>query len=187
MSTTVKIILGLIAGTVLLCGIVAISGLLLFQSTSQALAGNPIEIQQVAGEIVNEVDVPDGFDRGYVVDALGYSLVVYNGEDGHSHIYLIRLPSDVNVNLADINNYQQAAGGKNPRPKKMEIVGQEPVVVAGQETVLLIGEGVNSDDQPYRMAGCVLQGSEGQTLIVYEAPISGWDQAEVDAFFASIR
>ncbi len=191
MSTTVKIILGLIAGSVLLCGIVAISGLLLFRSATQAFAGaledNPIEVQQVAGEILDEIDVPDGFGRGYVVQALGYSVVAYDGEDEHGHIYIIRLPSNVKVDLPDFNSYQRAAGSQDTRPGKMEVVGQEPAVVAGQETMLLISEGANSDGQPYRQAGCVLQDDEGQTLIIYETLVSEWDQAEVDAFFTSIR
>ena len=73
------------------------------------------------------------------------------------------------------------------RYTRTQVVGQQQVTVRGQTVTLVLSEGTNSSGQPYRTLTGVFQGKGGPALLSVEAPLSQWNQAEVDAFLASIR
>ena len=57
----------------------------------------------------------------------------------------------------------------------------------GQQTTLIIGEGVNGDNVPYRTASALFEGKGGQALVNISMPSASWDQAVVDEFIESLR
>jgi hypothetical protein len=52
---------------------------------------------------------------------------------------------------------------------------------------MLVSEGMNHDNQTFRQVSGIFEGQNGPTMIVFERPVSQWDQAEVDNFLASIK
>jgi hypothetical protein len=71
--------------------------------------------------------------------------------------------------------------------RKIEVVDQVPATIRGQETTLVVSEGMNHDSQPFRQITAIFPGDGGQAMVVFERPADQWDQAEVDTFIASIR
>ncbi len=191
MNATRNIILGVVAGMIILCVGLGVAGFILFRSTAQAL-GTTMETnaQQVSeiSDTMAEYDLPAGFGNGYAAHIAGFTVVGYTGNDGHSHVYFVQIPAGVKIDQGEIERQlDQAAGRPQNRRQSTRIVDQVPTTIRGQETTLVLSEGINSDDQPFREATAMFQGRGGQTLVVYETPTSSWNQADVDAFLASIR
>lgn len=191
MSTTVKVILGIIAGGIFLCLLLGAAGLILFSWTSrtvsQAVQSDPVQVSEIGGTIA-DYDLPAGFDDAYSKQVAGFDLVVYTSQDGHSHVYFFQLPQGVHVDMDEIQRrLEQAAGEPSNIHMSSRVIDKIPATICGQQTTVVIGEGTNSDGQTYRTASAVFQGKGGQALVVFERPTSSWDQAEVDAFLASIR
>ncbi len=57
----------------------------------------------------------------------------------------------------------------------------------GHGQIMFVQEGTNSHGDAYRSLMDVFKGKGGPTLLSIEDPTSRWNQAEVDAFIASIR
>jgi hypothetical protein len=191
MSTTVKVILGIVAGGIFLCLLLGAAGLILFNWTSrtvgQVIQSDPVQVSEIGGMIA-EYDLPAGFDDAYSKQVAGFDLVAYNGQDGHSHVYFFQLPQGVHVDMDEIQRQlDKAANEPTNIHVNSRVVDQFPATICGQQTSVVINEGTNSEGLTYRVASAVFQGKGGQAMVVFERPTSSWDQAEVDAFLASIR
>lgn len=82
---------------------------------------------------------------------------------------------------------QQVTGqGDGEGHGRIAVVGTRQATIRGQGITLQVGEGINSEQQPYRELTGVFQGKNGQVLLSLSAPTSHWDPAVVDAFQASI-
>jgi hypothetical protein len=68
----------------------------------------------------------------------------------------------------------------------MTVVETRPATVRGQETTLVINEGVNSEGVSYRQVTVAFQGS-GPALLVISEPVTRWSQETVETFIAFIR
>jgi hypothetical protein len=192
MNNTTKIILGIAAGAVVLCLCVVAGGFLFLRTTgsilSNAVETDPDETVKVSGSIA-EYTVPGDFKTAYTTSIADFSLVAYTGEDEHSHIYFFQLPAGVHMDQAEIEKQlQQAAGSqKSDWNVGSEVVDQVPATICGQETTLVVSEGVNHEGQAFRQVTGVFQGRGGQAMVVFERPVDQWDQTEVDEFIASIH
>jgi hypothetical protein len=69
----------------------------------------------------------------------------------------------------------------------MTVVEKRQVSIRGQQTSLVISEGVNSSDQPYRQATATFQGKNGPALLVITEPTERWDMARVEQFIVSMK
>ncbi len=191
MNNSRNIILGVVVGMIVLCVGVAVVGFVLFRSTAQAL-GSAMEtdarkVTEISGSIA-DYDLPARFGNGYAAHIAGFTVVGYTGNDGHSHIYFVQIPAGVKIDQGEIERQlDQAAGKPRSNHQSAQVVDQIPATINGQETTLVVSDGINSDGEPFREGSAMFQGRAGQTLVVYEAPVSSWNQAEVDTFLASIR
>jgi hypothetical protein len=68
----------------------------------------------------------------------------------------------------------------------LTVVESYPATVRGQETTLVVNEGVNSEGVSYRQVTVAFQGS-GPALLVISEPVTRWSQETVETFIASIR
>lgn len=191
MSTTMKVILGILIGGMLVCALAGAGAYLALHATGRmldrAVQDDPANVGQIAASIANYA-LPDGFDSGVAMQAAGMAFVSHTGADGHSHAMFFQLPSGVHVDQAEIERqFKQTAGKGQVGDRQVQVVDQIETIICGQQTVVVISEGVNSDGQIFREATATFDGRGGQALVVYEAPVSAWDQATVDAFFASIQ
>lgn len=190
MNTTVKIIIGLIAGIFILCLLSATAGLLLFNTASKTVSQviqTDQDVTQIAGEIA-DYDLPAGFGQAYATKVAGFSLVSYTGDDSYSHIFLFQLPAGVHVDQAEIERrFQQASGEPQDQFQKMKVVDRQTGTIRGQSVELVISEGTNHADMPYREVSGIFQGKQGQAAVMISGPIATWDQGMVDSFLASLR
>jgi len=189
MSGTMKLIITILLGGMLACALVGAGAYLFLQTGGRTLAqvirNNPAD--KVAAAIA-AYEVPAGFDDGTAMDVAGLAFVSYTGDDNHSHIMFFQLPAGVRLDRDKIESQlNQTAGRENAREHQARVVDQFDTAICGQQTVMVISEGLNSDGQKFRQATATFEGRGGQALVMYEAPISAWDQATVDAFFASIH
>ena len=192
MNIMAKIIAGFIAGSIILCLLIGSAGMILMRSMSVRAVGQslPLEPERVSGisATIAEYELPADFGEAYASQIAGFDLVIYNGRDGHSHVYFFQLPPGMQVNLDEIERqFDQVSGEPKIADRQTKIVDQIPVTIRGQQTTLIVSEGINSQGQAFRQVSAVFQGNGGQALVVFERPATNWDQAEIDTFLASIR
>jgi len=188
MSTAGKIIIALIAGSLLICLAVGVIGVLFFRSTNSVVNRimDPVAAVSVGSEIA-EFEVPEGFDDPFSAHLAGYRMVAYTGTDGYSHIYFFQMPPGETIDVSNMESEFQRTFSTSDSFTDMQVVDTGPVTIAEQDVTLVTSEGTNHDGDPYREVTAVFQGKGGQALVVFSRPTASWDQAEVDAFLASIR
>ncbi len=187
MSKTSKIILGVAAGILVLCLCAAATWPLALRSGGQALASasesNPANIAKIAAMIA-DFTVPSSFEGAMGMHLLGFSVVGYNGQDEHSHIYLAQVPDSIHVDPASL---ERQVSPRADRPARMQVVERGEVSIRGALVPYEISEGTNGDGLAYRELSAIFQGKGGQALVNISSPSASWDQAMVDSFLASIH
>ena len=189
MSRNAKIVFGVGAALLLVC----VCGAIITFNTLGVTIGRLVQSDPaqvaVAANRIADFQLPSGYKSEVAIDFGGYLFVSYTPGDGHSHIMLVQAPASAKVDQATLERYiEQAAQTRGyDRYTRTQVVGQQQVTVRGQTITLVLSEGTNSSGQPYRTLTGVFQGKGGPALLSVEAPLSQWNQAEVDAFLASIR
>jgi hypothetical protein len=191
MNSTGKLILGMVGGVFLVCAFLGLAGNVVIHATgrtfTKALQSNPDQAAAIS-ESIADYDLPPDFGEAYAKQALGFSLVSYTGQDRHSHVIFFQLPDGLQIDLSQINSQIELVDSGQQKIKQYsQVVGEIPAVIRGQETTLLLTEGVNSAGQTYRQASSIFNGKGGQALVVFERPVSSWDQGELEGFIASIH
>ncbi len=189
MNRTTKIILIIVASLIVL-GVIAVGSVALIAGrfVAKSVASSPAAVQEAAAKIA-DFDLPEGYETDYAIQMVGFTMAAYDPGDGHSHLMLIQFPSGVQVNESEMRRQlEKVARDPNRDQNRVRIVAQTPVTIRGQQATATYSEGTNSAGQPYRsvMAAFVGKGC-GPAMIVFEEPVSRWDQARVDALIASIR
>jgi hypothetical protein len=77
--------------------------------------------------------------------------------------------------------------GEVDRQASLKVVETRELTVRGQTAAMVVSDGVNSDDQPYRQVTVAFQGKGGPALLVISEPTDRWNQENIDAFLASIH
>lgn len=154
-------------------------------STVEVINDDHQRVTSAASEIA-DFDLPTGYGADFSARLMGYTVAAFNPGDGYSHLYLIQSEDEADgEELAQMLD-ELAPGASDPQTR-MTVVEIRPVTVRGQETTLVISEGVNSEGVAYRQAIVVFQGKGGPALLVLSEPVTRWNQETMDAFIASIR
>lgn len=192
MSKTPSIFLIIIGGLIVMCLIVVVGAFFLFGSARTVLKStlktDTDKTVEIAGSIA-EFTIPAEFSEPYATRLVGFSMVQYNHSDGHSHISFFQIPRAIHIDEVEMERqFRQTEPRENRRGKVIiKLVDEVQATIMGQEVTLMISEGTNSDGEPYRECSGIFEGKGGQAMVIYEAPLSSWDQAEVDALLASIH
>ncbi len=144
-------------------------------------------IRAVADQIASYT-VPEGYREEFAVELMDYQLVSLIGPETSSHIYLIQAPEDVEVNIDQLQ--QQAAvmnADEDIDPGQMRVVETRQVEIRGQSVNLVIQEGLNSENKPYRSATAVFEGRNGPALVSISSCVSVWNPELLDAFLTSLN
>ncbi len=200
MSRNTKIILGVVAGMLVLCMCVAFAAV-----AAIAIAGNhyartapeaSVRVQQVlADPIFREqaplsYEMPSGWHQDLTLHIFGFEMIGLAGSDGHSHIFLMQLPPERSVEASIKEAFDEAnTGGYTSYRYGMVLrqVGETTATVRGQQVTMKISEGTNRDGDTYRQWAGAASDANRQTVVVIEQPVKTWDQAMVDRFIASIQ
>ena len=139
-----------------------------------------------AGAAIAEFDPPEGYTSELSASMLGYSVVAYTGQNEPSHLYLIQSEKESDgEELAKM--LAQLVPGSSNADTRLTVIENRPVIVRGQETTLIISEGVNSEDVSYRQISVAFEGKGGPALLLFSESVDAWDQEAVDAFLQSIQ
>lgn len=193
MSRNAKIVVGLVTGLLLLCvcaagvatvGFMGMAG----TAVAGAVQANPVQVAATADNIA-DFDLPAGYQPQGSAQVAGFLIVYYSHGDRTRHITLAQAPSWVNVDYGTFASFalQAAPNGPYDRQTRSRIVESSLTTVRGQQVTLVTAEGTNTLGVPYRTVSGVFRGNRGTAIVSVEGPISTWNQAEVDAFIASIR
>jgi hypothetical protein len=67
------------------------------------------------------------------------------------------------------------------------VIESQPCQLRGEESTLILSEGVSHDGSRYRSASAIFDGTGGPALVNFSGPSEDWDQEMVDAFIASLQ
>ena len=81
----------------------------------------------------------------------------------------------------------QLVPGAGDLDSDITVIENRPATIRGQDVTLIVSEGLNSANVPYRQVTAAFEGKGGPTLLVFSETVGAWDQAAVDEFIASIR
>lgn len=199
MSRNTKIILAVFTGIValvLLCAgtlVVSLGGLA-WNGMARAMEFDAAEVNREA-QAIADFELPEGYAPDYAFDTAGFRVVDYGLGDGdagngHSHLMLVQAPDWARLNQVEFEQQVRRNLGdklKWGEDTKSKIVDRRSLRVAGEPVEFVISAGVNSSGGDYRAMTGVWESPRGQVLIYVEEPLAHWNQAEIDAFIASIR
>lgn len=179
-------------GTLLTCVLVAVLALTLFRWSVISALGNlraqPGEADRVAAAIA-DFTPPDGYTGAVATQFAGFDLVGYDGRDGSSHLYLFQLPPDWHVDWAELERQFQSSveGQGSDYDTEMQVIAQEPVIIRGLETTLVVSEGTNGQGHRIRSANAAFEGRDGQALLSFSGLAANWDAEMIETFVSSIK
>jgi hypothetical protein len=193
-SRTTKIVLGVFAGIAVLIFLCAATfffsiGGLTYQGMARTMEFDGAQVTSKAAAIA-DFQLPEGYAPDYSFSAGGFNLVGYDPGDNHSHLILVQAPDWLKLDQADFEKQLRRNFGDMlgwGEKKETTIVDRRTLRVAGEPVEFAISEGVNSDGSEYRSMAGLWEGRNGPVLIYIEEPLSRWNQAEIDAFIASIQ
>jgi hypothetical protein len=194
MSRNTKVILAVFMGIVVLilmcAGTMVISlGGLAWNGMAQAMEFDAEQVSEQAASIAN-FELPAGYRPGYAFNAGGFRMVGYDMGDNHSHLILVQSPTWLKLDQMALEKELRRQFGDKVDwgdEKGSKLVDRRTLHVAGQPVEFAISEGVNSEGGSYRSMVGVWGSPSGQVLINVVEPAAHWNQAEVDAFIASIH
>ena len=132
-------------------------------------------------------NLPEGYREQFAVEMLEYQVVSLIGPEESSHIYLIQTPQGIELNPDQVQQARIMDNHDTIEPKQMKVVENRPIVIRGQSANLVIQEGLNSENQPYRSATALFEGRNGPALVNISSMVSVWNPEMVDAFLASLN
>ena len=197
MSRTTKIILGIVAGLVVVC-LCGVGVFFLFsgwitqrvgQMVDQGASSDPQEVNNVAITIV-DFSLPAGYQPEFSMQLIGITMVGYSGVGTQDNIMLMQFPASFNMDPEEMERQMKQALQNQQfswSDAEMNVVEVKQVNIRGQDAIMTISEGSNSENQGFRQASVVFDGKGGPALLLFTSSLESWDQSEVDAFIASIR
>lgn len=191
MSKNTKIIIGVIAGVLVLCMIACGVSVLAFGWFSERVVTNAVIEGEETGSTqaeIAELDMPARFTAGGGMSLLGVKMVVYQSTNEKEVAVLMQMPVQSEINDETIRQLQEGMGrSTNRRFNNMKTVETRDVTVRGQSGKVIIQEGTDDQGNQYRLMMTAFQGQSGVAMLLIGAPTGDYNQAEYDAIVDSIR
>jgi hypothetical protein len=191
MSRNTKIILGIIIGLVVLCGIacaVAVLGFgLLGRSIASGVKTNPAQASQTAASIA-DFTPPADFQPTNSVTILGVKLVTYQTQDNNSALFLMQLPTQGEITSSQIEQLQRTMEQQSGRSlSNVRTIDSRTTTIRGQPAQVILQEGTDSNNNTYRQLLVAFQGKGGTALLAAIGPASTWNQSAYDQMIQTIH
>lgn len=192
MSRNTKIVVGIIAGILVLCCIIVIVAYFalgpLLRGMSEGF-DNPEAGAEVAESII-DYELPAGYEEQGAMNLLGFRMAFISGAGEQSMIMLAEFPSSL---AGDEEQMQQQmrdafANQTGSQNVNLEFVGSEDIIINGHEVALGTYEG--SDDQGNRLRQLLAvfeakSGSPGMLMIFGDQ--DSWDEDGIGRFLDSLE
>lgn len=157
-----------------------------------ACASKPNANKSIVSRVAEKIagyTMPEGYSEELGVDLWGYQLVSLKGKTENCHLYLVQAPEDNEIDIESLKEQAREMQGtqKADRYTRVETVETRIVTVRGQEVPMVVGEGVNSNNETFREVAVVFEGRGGPALLSISSPVDQWDWNLVDAFIVSLE
>jgi len=143
------------------------------------------QVAQNAAQIA-DFEPPSGFSPEFSASLKGYILVSYRVQGENSHLYLIQ-----SSNPQDADQLTQMLGQMVPSAQDAQtrttVLETRTVTLRGEETTLILSEGINSEGGRYRQATAAFTGKGGPALVSFSQPLERWNTDTVLTFLFSLR
>jgi hypothetical protein len=191
MSKNTKIIIGVIAGLLVLCLIacgVGVLGLGLFGSR---VASNVIQEGEDTGATqaeIAEVSMPARFTPDGGFSMLGIKMIMYKSTSAHEAAMLIQMPVQEEINDSTVRQLIEGMQRSSNRSfTNLETIEERDATIRGKPAKIIIQEGTDNDGDTMRMMMTAFQGKSGIAMLMIFAPPSTYNQADYDTIVKSIR
>lgn len=189
MDKTVKIVLMMIGGLVVLCLCIGAAGWAAFRSAGQVLSqtidDDPIKVAAVSDDIASYT-LPAEFGAGQAVQLANFSMVSHTAVNGRTHITLLQAPASLPLDRDELERQMSLASGAD-QWSEVTVIETKPCQIRGEAAQLVISEGISHDGSRYRSASAVFAGNGGPALVNISGPAANWDQAMVESFIESLQ
>ena len=192
MSRNTKIVVGIIAGIVGVCCIIAIVAALvlprMFENFAESI-DDPAEAADVASSIV-DYDLPSGYEEQGAMNFLGFRMAFITGLDEQSMIMLAEFPASL---AGDEEQMQQQmrdafANQTGSQNVSLEFVGSEDVTINGQEATLGVYEGTDDRGNSVRQVIGVFEAKSGSPgMLMIFGHQNNWDESGISRFLDSLE
>ncbi|MEQ8673572.1 MAG: hypothetical protein RLP44_05655 [Aggregatilineales bacterium] len=142
-------------------------------------------VETIAHRIA-DFDLPAGYQTDYAVDVLDYTIAAYKSDDEQTHLVFVQGPSGIIPNESVIAGYIPNTS-RHADWHATTVLSTEQRTIRDQPATLTISERTNGEGQRYRSANLVFSGREGTALLVFNQPVTQWDDESVDTFIQSIH
>ena len=191
MSKNTKIIIGVIAGVLVLCIIACGVTALTLGWFGQRVVTNAVVEGEDTGSTqaeIAEISMPERFTAGGGVSLLGIKMVVYESTNPNEVAVLMQMPVQSEINDETVRQLQEGMGRSSNRNfTNMKTIETRDVVVRGEPGQVIIQEGTDDQGNKYRLMLTAFQGQSGIAMLMIGAPTADYNQAEYDAVVESIR
>lgn len=144
------------------------------------------QVDEAAAEIA-DFELPAGYAPDYTAGWQDIVVVGYRA-GAHSHLIFAQVPEGSEWDaLSAPERLREVAPDDNEDYSAATVVEERTVTIQGQERTLIVAEGVNGADEPYRQVTARFEGRGGPAFVNLVAPVAEWDWATVDALLASIE
>lgn len=195
MSKNTKIIIGVVAGLLVLCMIACVAvalftGLLgsrVAKQVSNSTTSDPQQLAQRQSEIA-DFSVPAGFQPDTSMSILGINMVVYKGATNKSYMFLMQMPAQVEINESTIQQFESQMERQTGRNiSNIKTIDTKTMTLRDQPAQEIVQEGTDSDGNTFRQMMVIFSGKGGTAMLSIGGPASGWDQAAYDKMIESIH
>jgi hypothetical protein len=192
MSRNTKIVVGIIAGILGVCCIIAIVVALvlprMFERFAQSV-DDPAAAAEVAGSIV-DYELPSGYEEQGAMNFLGFRMAFISGRDEQAVIMLAEFPAALAGDEEQMQQQMRDAfsnqtGSQNVN---LDFVGSETVTINGAEATLGTYEGTDDQGNSMRQILGVFEtksGSPGMLMIIGNQ--NNWDEGGISRFLDSLK
>ncbi|GJM42498.1 MAG: hypothetical protein DHS20C20_27800 [Ardenticatenaceae bacterium] len=192
MSRNTKIVVGIIAGILGVCCIIAIVAVLVLPRMASRFfesADDPAAAAEVASSIV-DYDLPSGYEEQGAMNFLGFRMAFISGQDDQAVIMLAEFPAAL---AGDEEQMQQQmrdafANQGGSQNVSLEFVSSETVTINGADAALGTYEGTDDQGNSMRQILGVFEtksGSPGMLMIIGNQ--NNWDEGGISRFLDSLR
>jgi len=191
MSKNTKIIIGVIAGILVLCGIACVVGVVAFGWLGTKVASNVSVDSENAGEKqadIATIDMPARFTPATSFNLASFTMVLYESSNTDEFAALIQMPNKGEIDDTIIQQLQEGMQRSSNRSyANVEVIETRDMTIRGYPAKVIIQEGTDDNGDTGRMMLTAFQGKGGVAMLMIGAPLNSYNQADYDAIVESIR
>ena len=192
MSRNTKIVVGIIAGILGVCCIIAIVAALLLPRMFEDMAegfDNPLAGAELAESMV-DYELPAGYEEQGAMNLLVMEIAVITGTDQQTMIMLAEFSDVFTGNEEDMQQQMRDAfasqtGAQNAN---LEFVGSQDVTINGQDVTLGTYEGTDEQGNGIRQILGVFETKNGGSgMLMIFGSRDNWDEGGISQFLDSLE